>query len=197
MYNEIKLMIEKIFTTEQYIFNMKYKTPDIVDYFIRKSLNCDIGKNTNSIINKYNNTYIIININSIEKEPMKDKVICLRNFIYKGYNSFIVSIPESIRHSEDSEFICESTCKITKCILSELKLSDYYVDIFSSIISMNILMDIFNERDYIRKYFTKHIKDEKLLDRIFNYIAETDNPTHMLIDEFELVKLVDDMSAIL
>lgn len=198
MYNEIKLLVEQIFTTEQYILNMKYRTPDIVDYFIRKALNTDIGKSTNSMITKINNKYIIINLNSIKDENLNTKMIALRRFIYKGTKAVVISVPTALRDDDNnSKWICSSLFKIITCIFKELDMCDNNEELFASIVTMDILVDIYNEKDFIKKYFLKHIKDETLLDRIFNYIIETDNASYKLLDEFEIIKLVDDIRTVL
>lgn len=193
MYNEIKLIVEKIFTTEQYMLNMKYKTPDIIDYILRDMVKGDIGK-TNSIISPINNGKynVIINLNSCKKFIFPGKLI-----VYHGIPSFLISIPMEIRDDDFSAKLkMEKIYKIIYRLIEKFTppAMGISIGLASATIAMDILMSLYNETDYILEYFVsvQTLEENKnIIKRIYTYILENDNSTSKLLDDYEVYRLLE------
>ena len=193
MYNEIKLIVEKIFTTEQYMLNMKYKTPDIIDYILRNIAKEDIGK-SNSIITPINNNRcnVIVNLNSCKKFIILGKLIT-----YHGIPSFLISVPIEIRDDDfPAKLKMEKIYKIIYKLIERFTppAMEINVSLASCIIAMDIFMSLYNETEYILEHFIsiqEFEEDRNRIKRIYTYILENDNSTSKLLDDYEVYRLLN------
>lgn len=184
MYNEIKIMIEKIFTTEQYVLNMKCRTPDIIDYTLRELLNYDIGE-SNSLISVISDKYFIISLIDGEKSAYISNQI-----VYKGKYAYLCFITKNIRNDDFSaKRKINIIYNITRDIIKHTIDKDIIIpiDYAASIITIDILTSLYNEHNYILDYFKDINVDEKAL---YDYIIHNDNATLKLLDNFELIKII-------
>ena len=190
MFNEIKLLVEKILTTEQYVLNMKYRTPEIIDYTLRKLLNRDIGKESNSLISLMDDKYIIITLVENDICAYMDKCI-----MYKGKYAYLCCVPRDIRNED---FSATRTTKIIYNIVTNILKNIIYTrftihpETLGMIITMDILTSLFREHNYIINYFKEVFPEDqygKIVDNIYGYIINNDNATTKLLDEFEIARI--------
>ena len=189
MYNEIKLLVEKVFTIERYMLNMKHKTPDIVDFVLRNSLKEDIGNPSTIMSSSSDNKYnIIISLIDIDKAVYFDKYI-----MYKGKPTILIGIPKAIRDDDYSAKKKISRVYYTVLKLIELLITDNIAinnKTASMIITMDILMSLYNESQYILEYFIEQEEyDDVYIREIYKYILENNNSTLSLLDEYDIYRI--------